>query len=982
MPLLRLVRIFTYSGFALVLILTLTLGVLFRGIALETLLEMGQISNENAADALELVIWPKYADHIRAASQVDVKALQELRFTAPLHRSLVEATKGTAVVKINLYDLNGRIIYSSDPQLIGTVPAMTPRLQAALRGQPERTARLILGQQLNAFGAVLQDRNILSTMLPIAISSQGTPAAVLQIYSDVTPLVRRIEAAQRFVLWSVSAMLAVLYVFIYFFAQRLQRGVLLQESKRLEAEQRLRASEERFRALFQSAPVGILQLSADGLCRYANPRWQEISGLTETECLAKGWQQVIPETGRGALIDLHLRQGLPTELRLLRKDGEFRWARWSAGNIVSDAAGDCIFSVEDITREHSMQEAERANLALLELLLDNLPAQISYIDAGERYRFTNRATEEWFGRARTAFIGKTIWDIRGQGDYDNIAHYVRQVLSGETVRFEYVQSNPKMGGRVFEKVYVPHFVDGQTVGFYSLAFDITDRKNVEAGLRENEARYRALVEENTDLICRFTPDGILTFVNESYCRYFNRDREHLLGHHFMPLIPEEDRDVLSKAFLQFGPLMQPITFEHRVVDGQGNIRWNQWTDVAVVDAQGQFMEYQGIGRDITDLKQSQLQLQESEERLLLALDAAQMGTWDWDMTTGLINYSERMSQMLEMDLGPSADFTAWLAKVVEEDRAIIQGDLATAVGENSDFRSEFRVRRTNGAIRWLAAKGRMTRQDDAKPLRMVGVLSDFTDRWEAQEMIKQRQMEFEQLGRLNTLGEMASGLAHELNQPLAAVQNYLLALINHLKFGPVDPERLIAGLTQAMQQAERAALIIQRIRSFARKHEIQLKPVKLNDVIEWVVDFARMEANRQQVSIVCDLADVPWIMGDEVELEQLVLNLLKNGMDAMRDTPVAEREVLVSTRLIGGQVEVSIRDRGPGIDQSNIGRIFQPFFTTKADGMGLGLVICQAIVEHHGGTIWVEPEAERGCDFRFAVAAISHGTEPGRLRTH
>lgn len=250
---------------------------------------------------------------------------------------------------------------------------------------------------------------------------------------------------------------------------------------------------------------------------------------------------------------------------------------------------------------------------------------------------------------------------------------------------------------------------------------------------------------------------------------------------------------------------------------------------------------------------------------------------------------------------------------------------------------------------------------------------DLTER--AETLSSQRRMQDQLLfsSRVMSLGEMATTLAHELNQPLATILNYLSAARSLLEGrGPSDADRhrlLVAALGQAHTQAEQAAAVVARIREFVRSREPRREPLILDESFARVLQCLRLDAHRQNVRVEMDIdPTLPRVLVDRIMIEQVLTNLLKNAIEAMEATPVADREVrLIARRALDGRVEVRVSDRGPGLGDGDEAQLFAPFFTTKANGMGVGLSICRSIVEFHEGSLYVERNPERGLSFVFTV---------------
>jgi two-component system, LuxR family, sensor histidine kinase DctS len=250
----------------------------------------------------------------------------------------------------------------------------------------------------------------------------------------------------------------------------------------------------------------------------------------------------------------------------------------------------------------------------------------------------------------------------------------------------------------------------------------------------------------------------------------------------------------------------------------------------------------------------------------------------------------------------------------------------------------------------------------------MGSLLDITERKRARELARQQEEKLAATARLVTMGEMASTIAHELNQPLSAIASYTTGCLNLLEGGEVIRRDLQDALRKSAQQTQRAGRIIRRVHDFVRKREPARTPVRMSSVVEEAVGFAEAEARKRRVKIHARLAaDDPELDADPLLLQQVVLNLLRNAMDAMAATPAGHREIQVVTEAGAANVTVSISDRGCGIPPEIRDQLFEPFFTTKAEGMGMGLNICRSIMEFHRGRVWAEPNPGGGTVFSISL---------------
>ncbi|HWJ95197.1 MAG TPA: ATP-binding protein, partial [Telluria sp.] len=260
--------------------------------------------------------------------------------------------------------------------------------------------------------------------------------------------------------------------------------------------------------------------------------------------------------------------------------------------------------------------------------------------------------------------------------------------------------------------------------------------------------------------------------------------------------------------------------------------------------------------------------------------------------------------------------------------------------------------------------------------RQTGWMSsilDITDRKRAEELYRQQQEKLQASARLATMGEMSSMLAHELNQPLAAISSYTAGALNVLSRAeehdaPVNARLLRRALEQARQQAQRAGQIIKSVHEFVKKREPERKAVSIASVVEGVRALVELQARQSYVAVRVDVpAELPPVLADRVMLEQVLLNLTRNGIEAMKDISPERRVLRIDAFEADGQVTVSVTDNGHGIPPEVAERLFSPFFSTKAEGMGMGLSICRTAIEFHGGTLTHAPHAGGGTVFSFSL---------------
>jgi len=308
--------------------------------------------------------------------------------------------------------------------------------------------------------------------------------------------------------------------------------------------------------------------------------------------------------------------------------------------------------------------------------------------------------------------------------------------------------------------------------------------------------------------------------------------------------------------------------------------------------------------------------------------------------------------------------------------------IEAAVIEHGGWEGELAHVRRDGTAIVVASRWSVQRNQRGDPIAILEINRDISDRKQAEKALHTAEAELAHVTRVTTLGEVTASFAHEVNQPLAAIVNNANACLALLPNGIADLDEVREALADIRNDAERASAVIDRVRALATRWSSEQKPLQLDEVVAGVVALAASESIARRVTIRTHLgADLPVVSGDRVQLQQVLLNLLVNGMDALSTVPEQERllEIRGGHDTLAGHpaATISVRDRGIGLTAAQMGRLFEAFYTTKPHGMGMGLAISRSIIEAHGGRLWAEPNQGPGATFSFSLPAATSSRAPG-----
>jgi PAS domain S-box-containing protein len=754
------------------------------------------------------------------------------------------------------------------------------------------------------------------------------------------------------------------------------------------AEQALRESEYKLRQTIDTVPGFLWSADPDSEPTHLNQRLLEYYGIGFEDFKHSGWQAFahpddLLETAKALSHAFQTGTSFQAVHRLRRSDGEFRWHD-SRGEPLRDRQGRIIqwygLSVD-------IDEAKKAE--------DRLRRSEAYLAEAQRLTHTGTAVYNeteipyWSEEAARIFgfdplhgipSREAVWQRIHPDDLsrvnENIAHAVREKRSF-TNEFRIILPDGTV--KHVEATNSPVFsASGDLLEIVATGVDVTERKRAEEALREREAKIRRLVDSNIIGIFITGLKGRVLEANDAFLHLVGHDRDDLVSGRirWTDMTPPEwrERDKRALAELSSNTIAQPYEKEFFRKDG---------SRVPVLIGGALFEEggNEGVAfvLDLTERKRAEQALMRSEAYLAETQQLTHTGSWAWDARSQMVLYcSEEMFRIFGLDpqehLPTRKNFRQ---RVHPEDRSRVDESFARVANERVDSFDEYRVVLPDGTVKHVYSSGHPVLDGNGEFIEFIGTATDITERKRAEQALQENerryreaQLELAHANRVATMGQLTASITHEVNQPITAAVTYALAARRWLNAEPPNFREVDDALSLIVKEGNRAGEVVGRIRALIKKAPARKDAVAINDAILEVIALTRTEAANNRVSVRTQLAEgLPRVQGDRVQLLQVLLNLIINAIEAMRDVGEEERELLISSRNEPDGVSVEVRDSGPGFAPTDLERVFEAFYTTKPDGLGLGLSICRSIIEAHNGRLWARPNAPRGAIFGFIAPA-------------
>jgi PAS domain S-box-containing protein len=797
-------------------------------------------------------------------------------------------------------------------------------------------------------------------------------------------------------------------------------GIATDIEDRKRAEEALRKGEERWKSVFENSAIGVALADLNGRYLATNHVFQSVLGYTEEELRALSFLDVTHEDYIEANVALVTelvegkRRQFQFEKKYRRKDGSLIWVSVNVSLVPGTERVPRFIMVlsEDITERKRAEALLTGEKRILEMVAkgDPLPqildgvcrfveeqasgflASILLVDDNRlRHGGAPSLPKAYTDAIDGAVIGPSAGSCgtaayRGEqvivediatdplwADYREAAlpHSLRACWS--TPVFSSNGNVIATFAMYYREPRSPTRREQETIGQIThLAGVAIERKLTQEALRVSEYNLSLIINSILALAWSARADGSADFFNQHYLDFVGLSAEQARGWGWTVAVHPDDLDGLAGTWQSILASGEAGEAEARLRRFDGEYRWFLFRANPLRDESGNIIKWFGINTDIEHRKRAEEKLRHSEESLLEVQRLSNMGSWKHDIASGTVIVSPEIYRIFGVQ--PDEDTSSaefWLGRNHPEDQQRIQELFERCESQKTEYESDYRIVLNDGTIKHLHAVGHPVVSQSGELIEMIGTAMDVTEHKRAEEereRLRQLELEIAHMNRVTMLGELASSLAHELNQPIAAAITSANACLRWLAHNPPDLERARAAATRIESDGSRAAEIIQRLQAFYKtgappKREL----IDLNQVAGEILALLRNEADRNSIGLRTELAlALPHVMADRVQLQQVLMNLLLNGIEAITD---GAGELTIRSQTTQGGLLISVSDTGVGLPTEKPDQIFNAFYTTKPQGTGMGLAISRSIIEAHGGRLWATPNAVSGATFHFTLPA-------------
>jgi PAS domain S-box-containing protein len=604
-------------------------------------------------------------------------------------------------------------------------------------------------------------------------------------------------------------------------------------------------------------------------------------------------------------------------------------------------------------------------------VFENSAIGVALTDLNGRFIATNPVYQKMLGYTGEELLKLSFFDITDEQYREANRELIRNLVTGKRRDFQIEkQYRRKDGKTVWVRNHVSIVPGTERVPrfFMAIVEDISDRKQAEDALRASERKLRRVIDTIPTLAWCNLPDGPNEFLNKGWHEYTGLTPEKSNGWGWQSAVHPEDLPSLMQKWQEMLVSGQPGEIEARLHRYDGVYRWFLIRAQPLRDEDGEVVRWYGTATDIDDRKRAEEQLRRSEAFLAEGQHLARIGNFSWRVVTDELLWSEQLYRIFQFEQRTPITLELIRTRVHPEDIAMLNDMIEQARKGVSDFEYEHRLLMPDSSVKYLHLIAHGIR-DNERRLEYIGAVQDVTQRRSSEEALSKARSELAQVARSMTLGILTASIAHEVNQPLSGIVTNASTCLRMLSASPPNVDGARETARRTIRDGSRAADVITRLRALFSKKEACIEAVDLNDAAQEVIAVSLTDLQRNQVILRSELASgLPPVTGDRVQLQQVILNLLRNASEAMNTVEDRPRELSITTEHDeGDRVRLSVKDAGTGFAPEATDRLFEAFYTTKNSGMGVGLSVCRSIIEKHHGRLWATLNDGPGATFSVSI---------------
>ncbi|KAA0697854.1 PAS domain S-box protein [Neorhizobium sp. P12A] len=764
----------------------------------------------------------------------------------------------------------------------------------------------------------------------------------------------------------------------------------------VKAEEALRTREREFSQLVNMVPSYLWRLTPDGVPNFFNQRLIDFLGLDLGDVDVEGvhplaaiiqaavhpddstrmTQALFHSVGTGERFSM--------KYRLRRADGVYRWVEGSAEPMLDDDGRivqwyGLSHDIDDLVQA---EEALRNSKQQLEQMIDAVPFSILSFAPSGRMTYVSKRYQEQAGTpmAQIEDFDMLARDVAHPQDFPAMfAKAKNGFATGQPFVNRFRRRLMNGGYRWIEARAQPlRDANGAVVQWYIASIDIEDEMNAQEALRNREREFSQLVAMVPSLLWRLSPDGEPTFFNKRLMDFFGvgmAKADELDAHQMAAIIEAaihpDDAAGWAEALKYSVNTGERFSRRYRLRRADGAYRWVEGSAEPLRDESGRIVQWYGLSHDVDDQLRAEETLRESEKQLRRLVDALPTLIWAAEPDGEPSYLNRRLAEYVGLTLAdlnsPDASRLQMAIQnsVHPDDAASVGHALVHSFATGETFAMKYRQRRADGVYRWINGRAEPLRDASGYVLQWYGVSFDIDDDVRTQEELRRTQERLAVASQAASLAELSASIAHEVNQPLAAIVANSHACHRWLSVDPPNVARAKIVAERIIRDANAAADVVGRVRALFRQSVEARISTTLAGVIAEAGSLMAEEAARRRIRMDIYIeSNLPPVTLDVIQIQQVLINLIRNGMEAM-DPTTGEKILEVRAHRAGNEIQTEISDHGRGIEFPD--RIFEPFFTTKGTGMGMGLAICRSIVESHGGRLWAENNEPNGARFIFIL---------------